>query len=154
MAELHSPARLRTGLERLGCGFINMQGRIILYLLIPFAVVWLMAFILKPSHRERFPSVVRMEITNLEAALNQHRAEYGHFPTGTAVEIFKTLSGENPRKLVFFVANSRTVGSNGEFLDPWKTPYKIRMAETNYSIRSAGPNQVFGDKDDITNSTP
>ena len=34
--------------------------------------------------------------------------------------------------------------------DPWETPYQIQFfQQTNYIIRSAGKDKIFGDKDDI-----
>ncbi len=39
-------------------------------------------------------------------------------------------------------------------MDPWKTPYEINLiGQTNYIIRSAGPNHLFGDKDDIISNS-
>jgi hypothetical protein len=38
----------------------------------------------------------------------------------------------------------------GELIDFWQTPFQIKFAEqTNFIIRSAGPNRIFGDADDI-----
>ena len=124
-----------------------MKSRIIFFTLILF-VAGLVTFLLQPS-REKFPPTIRMEISNLEAALNQYRAEYGIFPQGTNSAIFKILLGENPRKIIFYSANSNRFNSQGEYLDLWKTPYEIKVEQTNYSIRSAGPNGIFGDKDDL-----
>ena len=40
--------------------------------------------------------------------------------------------------------------SQGEMLDPWRTPYRIEAhARANFIVRSAGKNREFGDKDDI-----
>jgi len=42
------------------------------------------------------------------------------------------------------------INSQGELLDVWHTPYQIKIvAQTNFIVRSAGPDQKFGDKDDI-----
>jgi hypothetical protein len=43
----------------------------------------------------------------------------------------------------------------GEVIDPWGTPYQINfLGKTNFVVRSAGKNQKFGDKDDVTNLVP
>jgi hypothetical protein len=40
--------------------------------------------------------------------------------------------------------------ASGELIDFWQTPFQIKSVEqTNFIIRSAGPNKIFGDKDDI-----
>ena len=45
---------------------------------------------------------------------------------------------------------SGRLNSGGEIMDYWKTPFRIEFAgQTNFIIRSAGPNRKFGDKDDI-----
>ena len=37
-----------------------------------------------------------------------------------------------------------------ELFDFWHTPYQVKIiAQTNFTIRSAGPNKIFGDADDI-----
>jgi len=46
------------------------------------------------------------------------------------------------------------LNSEGELLDYWKTPFQIEIAaQTNFIIRSAGPNRKFDDKDDIVFSS-
>ena len=86
----------------------------------------------------------------LSVALQSYYSAFEKYPTGTDVQIFNALRGKNPRNFVFFDVGSRGVGTNGELLDPWKTPYRIEfIAQTNFVIRSAGPDQKFGDKDDI-----
>ena len=35
-------------------------------------------------------------------------------------------------------------------VDPWETPYQIEFVQhSDFIIRSAGPNQMFGDTDDV-----
>jgi hypothetical protein len=44
---------------------------------------------------------------------------------------------------------SRT-NASGEVIDIWQMPFQITFVEkTNFIVRSAGPNQKFGDADDI-----
>ncbi len=126
-------------------------------LLFLFLVAWIFSnFILPPLVRKKRPKVpqARMEINNLIAALDQYHAETENYPFGTTAEICRVLYGENPAKLVFFTANPKRVGASGELMDPWNTPYEIQiLGQTNYIIRSAGPNRIFGDKDDLELST-
>ena len=49
---------------------------------------------------------------------------------------------------------SRWISTNSagelELVDVWQTPYRIELAgHTNFIVRSAGPNQKFGDLDDV-----
>ena len=38
----------------------------------------------------------------------------------------------------------------GQILDPWQTPYRIEIfRQTNFVIRSAGTDKVFGNADDV-----
>lgn len=40
--------------------------------------------------------------------------------------------------------------TSGEVIDIWQTPFQIKLVElTNFVVRSAGPNKIFGDADDI-----
>jgi hypothetical protein len=49
------------------------------------------------------------------------------------------------RSSIWFSTNTA-----GELLDVWRTPYQIELTgQTNFVIRSAGPNRHFGDEDDI-----
>ena len=45
--------------------------------------------------------------------------------------------------------------AQGEIIDPWNVPFQIEIAgQTNFIVRSAGPDKKFGDADDIIfNST-
>jgi hypothetical protein len=43
---------------------------------------------------------------------------------------------------------------SGELLDFWQTPFQITLiGPTNFTIRSAGPDKHFGDRDDIVFNT-
>jgi hypothetical protein len=98
-------------------------------------------------------ATARTETFNLRAALNQYQIEFGEYPHGENGSILKALLGNNAKKIRFFDANPKRFNSRGEFLDPWKTPYKIQIiGNTNFAIRSPGADRVFGSQDDITNS--
>jgi hypothetical protein len=89
-------------------------------------------------------------IVSLEIASKAYYAEYGTFPTGDNVAVAGALQGSNPRKIVFIEFKSQDTNQFGEVIDPWGTPYKFELQNGKPpSIRSAGPNRVFGDKDDI-----
>jgi hypothetical protein len=95
--------------------------------------------------------LARMEMAVLKGALENYASTYGMYPTGAPAIVLKTLLGDNPRRIAFLNINPRSINSNGEYVDPWGTPYKIEIGgETNVFVRSAGPNRKFGDKDDPT----
>lgn len=133
-----------------------MKDRLMIYGLGIFGIVILGGIFLPRLANRNRPTIplARTDIQNLDAALSQYYAVAGEYPSGTKVEIFKKLLGENARGIKFFSVNPKSVNSSGEFTDPWKTPYEMNIVQTNYTIRSAGPNRIFGDEDDITNSRP
>jgi len=94
-----------------------------------------------------------VDTLNLKAAMEAYQKTYGEFPTGDNATILGTLRGSNPKKLIFLDLHPRSIRADGAFVDPWKTPYEIKIISTNrLSIRSAGKNKRFGDADDVTNS--
>ncbi|MEO7514655.1 MAG: type II secretion system protein GspG [Verrucomicrobiota bacterium] len=100
-------------------------------------------------------ALAKAEVSNLNSALRTFYSEIHHYPSGTSGDVMRALVGENPKRLKFFSPNPKLVNSRGEYMDPWQTPYQINIiGQTNYIIRSAGPNRIFGDKDDLTNSAP
>jgi len=100
--------------------------------------------------RDRHGNVAKMDVLNILAALTQYEREFGTFPIGDRIQVLKLLRGENPREIVFFSVAPERVNSKGEFMDGWGTPYDIQILSSNsVSVRSAGPNKIFGDKDDI-----
>ena len=121
-------------------------------MLILFAAGILLGWLLPlPSRRPHSKfTAAHLEMSNLCAAIAQYHAEFGKYPSGTKAEILKCLLGHNSKKLTLFTVNLKAVNSGGEFMDPWETPYEIQIYDqTNCTIRSAGPNHTFGDKDDI-----
>lgn len=85
--------------------------------------------------------------------MESHKKEFGTYPTGDNSTIFRALRGTNPKKMMFLDVPPRSISADGAFVDPWITPYEIKVISTNrLSIRSAGKNKRFGDADDVTNS--
>ncbi len=71
------------------------------------------------------------------------------YPTGANSNIVRVLTGDNPHKMVFLNIRRSSEHPN-EMVDPWETPYQIEFSQqTNFIVRSAGPNKKFGDTDDI-----
>ena len=85
--------------------------------------------------------------------MKAYQRTYGEFPSGDNATILDTLRRGNPRKLIFLDLHPRSIHATGAFVDPWQTPYEVKIHSTNsVSIRSAGKNKRFGDADDVTNA--
>ena len=65
----------------------------------------------------------------LRTALNAHRLEYGHFPSGSHAEIVSILGGSNPRHVIFMEFPPKALSAKGEFLDPWGNPFRIDTSD-------------------------
>jgi len=92
----------------------------------------------------------RLDESQLGAGMEEYKSVFGNYPTGENASVVRALGGDNPKKLLLLNLGVNSTNKNGELIDPWKTPYKIVFDGTNcFTIFSAGPNQTFGDKDDI-----
>ncbi|MBI5772164.1 MAG: hypothetical protein HZA89_00290 [Verrucomicrobia bacterium] len=81
-------------------------------------------------------------------ALHTYKADFGAYPAGDTRTIWRSLRGENPKKMVFINFDSKSFSSEGDLLDPWGTPYRLEFSEGKPHVRSAGPNQRFDDPRD------
>jgi hypothetical protein len=91
----------------------------------------------------------RMDEEQLFMGIQNYRQIVGSYPTGEFSNIISVLAGNNPQKIVFLNFRQSPEHPN-EMADPWNTPYKIDFSQqTNFVIRSAGKNKIFGDADDI-----
>ena len=83
------------------------------------------------------------ETKQLASALKQRAIETGELTNFDNGFIYHALFGANSY-------HSDRTNAQGELFDLWKTPYQIEILEqTNFIVRSAGPNKKFGDADDI-----
>ena len=86
----------------------------------------------------------------MQIACKSYQTEYGSLPAGNNTDITSALRGANPRNIVFFELRSRDMNSLGEVIDPWGTPYRFTLQDGQSPlIRSAGPDRIFDDKDDL-----
>lgn len=84
---------------------------------------------------------IDLDIAAIQVALAQYKTEFGAFPSGDSRAICRMLSGNNPKGIRFI--ELRSVTSDGAFLDPWGTPYKIYYSGEEPLVRSAGRNKQF-----------
>ncbi len=91
----------------------------------------------------------RMDEKQLGLGIENYKQVFGNYPYGENSNIVRVLTGDNLQKTVFLNFKRSTQRPN-EMVDPWETPYQINFfQQTNFIIRSAGKNKVFGDADDI-----
>jgi type II secretory pathway pseudopilin PulG len=95
------------------------------------------------------------DVDILALGLRGFAAENGRPPSGTRAQIAALLRGEdvaglNPKKLDYVVANMGEMNANGEFIDPWGTPYRLSDGPGARAY-SCGPNRQDegGSGDDI-----
>ena len=111
------------------------------YWLLLAGVILVVGFFIYPGIRghEEGSSRIDTEMGALHMALAQYKNEFGAFPFGDTLFICKALTGNNPKSIRFI--ELRSVTPDGEFLDPWGTPYKIYYSGDWPLVRSAGPNK-------------
>lgn len=134
-------------------GFFEMRvrlGFIVWVLAIIVGVPWLFG-LLQPSRSGKIAAKVvatRMELRALAELWKQERPGFTGLPLSTNGALQVALFGDEEKtKLSNFPYRTN---SQGELLDFWKTPFQFeKLGLTNVIIRSAGPNQRFGNKDDI-----
>jgi len=120
-----------------------------------FLIVLSMVLPMGPRSGVERIAVTKIDMESLITAVQQYRIEYGTLPGGDPTNILKALFGDNPKKIPFLHVRSRSLNTRGEWLDPWGTPYDFRSSSTNsISVKSAGKNKIFGDKDDIVTERP
>ncbi|MGA2178510.1 MAG: type II secretion system protein GspG [Verrucomicrobiota bacterium] len=92
----------------------------------------------------------QMDERHLAWGMEQYKLAFDSYPTGENTIFVRMLAGNNPTKLKLINLSVHSTNENGEFIDPWGTPYKIISSHTNrVTIFSAGIDKIFGDKDDI-----
>jgi len=99
------------------------------------------------------PSKTETDIAQLQRALANYFREYNTLPAGNSDAAMKSLTGDNPRKFVFFAFSAARAGTDGAFLDEWKTAFRITFPKpATAEVRSAGPDRKFGTRDDVFES--
>ena len=70
-------------------------------------------------------ALARSDMGQICIALKHHAAEYGSMPSGNHAQILSALRGANPLNIVFLDVAPKRSNANGEYLDPWGTPFHI-----------------------------
>jgi hypothetical protein len=128
-----------------------IRKRIIFYSLevLVIAAIFVMAVPIFSREKIERPSRTKLEIADLIFALNHYKLAYGVYPSGESSNIVSVLAGDNAQKTTFLNFR-RMMEHPNEMVDPWGTPYQIQFfQQTNFIVRSAGKDKIFGDADDI-----
>lgn len=91
----------------------------------------------------------RLEGEELALNIRNFSQRFGGNPVGTNAEITKALNGANDAA-ANYLPSSRRTSAAGELLDYWGTPYFFHTnSATEMEIRSAGPDKILHNADDI-----
>ena len=118
-----------------------LLGFILLALILP-------QFLPEPSVRKKAIIVfTHIETKRIADVLAQRAAEVNGLTNIDNNIVAQGVLGTNYLHLNYEGARTNF---QGEIIDWWKTPYQIEiLARMNFVVRSAGPNKIFGDGDDI-----
>jgi hypothetical protein len=88
----------------------------------------------------------------VEEAAQRYREENDTPLKGTRVEIVATLLGRNARQKSYLRPDfEEFLDDRGRVVDSWREPFRFDTGpEGELRLRSAGPNGLFEDEDDLT----
>ncbi len=90
------------------------------------------------------------EVEKVGLMLRDFRTLFGENPVGTNAEIMKSIMGGNAKGATLGPPQNMRVNDNGELLDQWGTPIFFHaLSRTQMEIRSAGPDGVMWNGDDV-----
>ena len=155
-----------SGLRKQTAGFTLLELLIVIFIIaILFAIIMPSVFALKQKARIRQAST---ETKAVATAIRGYHTEYGEWPVSPSTGgvwsnnnyiVLAYLTGEvkigNPKNINFMETTNVTAAA-GALRDPFKTmaPYVITIdvAGNSVTVKSAGPNGIFSDGDDISAS--
>ncbi len=92
----------------------------------------------------------RADIQNVSLMFRDFRTRMGGNPVGANAEIMKAIMGGNPAQGTFGPPPGQALNDKGELVDRWGTPYFFhQLSKNNMEIRSAGPDKIMWNNDDI-----
>ncbi len=90
------------------------------------------------------------DVALLKEVFFHYRSVFKQNPVGTQQEILAAISGNNREKAEYIPKNHPAV-TQGKLYDRWGTPYFFhQLSGTDMEIRSAGPDKIHWNNDDIT----
>lgn len=82
---------------------------------------------------------------NLILGIQQYKEFVGTYPTGSNVQIVRSLLGQTDKKVLILAVRRSDLNDKGEIVDPWGTPMQFYFSHNEVLIRSAGPNKAWED---------
>lgn len=149
-------------------------------MLVVIAIIVLLIGLLMPAISGAFKKAkvarASSEAKAIAGAVRAYYTEYGRMPTNSATDVtygatppnsqlmnvLRSLNAtgngnyaNNLRRIVFLEIPPKALDASGNFIDPWKTQYRI-VIDSNYdgspavaTVTSYGPNRASGGGDDI-----
>lgn len=111
-----------------------MRAFTLIELLVVVAVIAILAALTLSTlgyvNKKSAESRARSEIAALSAALDNYKSDVGAYPASN--NLFTELTGQGPvnTNRVFFDPTG-SMATNGQFLDPWGSPYNYSTTPTN-----------------------
>ena len=109
----------------------------------------LLIFALGPKllGRDNRQAIADAELRRIAGALKLYQLGHGSTPTGSNAQIISALQSNGLDAASF---PEQHLDKDGTYTDPWNTPFQIiTTTGTITSLRSAGPNGILNDSDDI-----
>jgi hypothetical protein len=92
----------------------------------------------------------RADLDAVRSMLRDFRSVEGENPVGTNAEIMRALTGDNKKGAKLGPPEGLNLNANGELVDQWGTPFFFhQLSKVEMEIRSAGPDRVLWDEDDL-----
>lgn len=118
--------------------------------------VWIFLPQLKEAANSARQAYTRDTVRQLAAASAAYQKEYGELPPSDMRQLVATLTGKNPRSIVFVKFTETELNKEGYLVDPWRSPYLlIADPDGAYRFYSPGRNRQDDhgapDSDDIVN---
>lgn len=109
------------------------------------AILLFPVLITPPSRTSPERDQAEAEAKRISDAVTKYYQEYGEWPAGEQAHTIKAIGGDNPKAIVFLPVAENSLNANGEFRDPWGTPYRISIDRETHRVNvvSAGPDHVF-----------
>ena len=137
-----------------------LLGLFVVFVIIPLILAFLLPVYAPSGKLEAKLHAARDEEAIISLALKQRAVEIGGLTNVETAFVRDALFSTNEyfvsrTNIQGHVFNLRRVPANqtnvqGQILDLWEIPYRITViAPTNLIIQSAGPDKIFGTKDDI-----
>ncbi|MGH7972176.1 MAG: hypothetical protein ACREIC_25965 [Limisphaerales bacterium] len=96
-------------------------------------------------HADEKVAKFNSDCDNLILGIQQYKEFVGTYPTGSNVQIVRSLLGQTDKKVLILAVRRSDLNDKGEIIDPWGTPMQFYFSHNEVLIRSAGPNKAWED---------